>query len=260
MADRGDPIPCKPAYAELARKFCLPGTTGQERTDGIEVDRRAIEDWLRTRPGFAGGVRCGRDVANALATRRLFDRAMGCGYEATKLAMVKGEAVTGRYTVNLPPDTRACVAWLRDCRRSRRRMARPEPEEQGDRLDEAAGQECLFAERTNDCARDAGAAGSARTAAELQTSAGNTGNTGNSTPSLKSLKLKAFRLRISWRYGMPENAANSGNSFLLSLSGSARAILRGSVSNVRNSTSRHCNATAVRKVRKVRKVTVRCTP
>jgi len=117
MANRGRPTLYKPDHVEQARKMCLLGATNQELADGFEVDRSTIDNWLKAHPEFAAAVHEGRDGADAEIAQKLYERAKGCSYEATKVVVVKGEVVKVTYTVNLPPDVRACTFWLRNRRR-----------------------------------------------------------------------------------------------------------------------------------------------
>ena len=117
MANPGHPTLYDPAYAGQARKMCLLGATNQELAECFEVDCSTIDDWLKAHPEFAAAIRRGRDEADAAVAEKLYERAMGYSYEATKVMVVKGEVVKVTYTVNLPPDVRACTFWLRNRRR-----------------------------------------------------------------------------------------------------------------------------------------------
>jgi hypothetical protein len=144
MANRGRPTLYKPDHVEQARKMCLLGATNQELADGFEVDRSTIDNWLKAHPEFAAAVYEGRDGADAEIAQKLFERARGCSYEATKVVVVKGEVVKVTYTVNLLPDVRACTFWLRNRRRRAWREERAGAKEETramvdiDALEEAA--------------------------------------------------------------------------------------------------------------------------
>ena len=80
----------RPALAgegELARKFCLLGATNDDLAGCFEVARRTFDDWIATIPDVANGVKQGRDIADAAVVQ------------------------------NYPPDTQACMFWLRNRQR-----------------------------------------------------------------------------------------------------------------------------------------------
>jgi hypothetical protein len=62
-------------------------------------------------------VRRGRAVADARVVRALFDRACGFSHKVTRTKLYQGEERTITNTVSYPPDTQACMFWLRNRQR-----------------------------------------------------------------------------------------------------------------------------------------------
>jgi hypothetical protein len=80
------------------------------------VARSTIDLWIATHPEFAEAVQQGRDVADATAVESLFTRVTGYNHQAEKVFLHRGETRTASYTAHVPPETRACMFWLRNRR------------------------------------------------------------------------------------------------------------------------------------------------
>ena len=52
-----------------------------------------------------------------MVVRALFERAKGFSHEVTRTTLYKGEKHTITNTVSYPPDTQACMFWLRNRQR-----------------------------------------------------------------------------------------------------------------------------------------------
>ena len=78
--------------------------------------RSTIGQWIATHPEFAEAVQQGRDIADATAVESLFTRVIGYNHQVEKVFLHRGEPRTAIYTVHVPPETRACMFWLRNRR------------------------------------------------------------------------------------------------------------------------------------------------
>jgi transketolase len=96
----------------------LPARRTNENLAGFfEVTRRTIDNWIATVPEFAPTVRTDRVLADAMVTRGLYTRAGGLRPRGQAYPECRGEKKTVITTLHLPPDTQACVFWLRNrCR------------------------------------------------------------------------------------------------------------------------------------------------
>ena len=117
MSNLGRPTAYKPEYCELAHNYCLLGATAEELAGFFDVTRGTINNWIATIPEFATALREGRDLADARVARKLFARAMGYSHEVKRTVLHRGEERTVTNTVHYPPDTQACIFWLRNRRR-----------------------------------------------------------------------------------------------------------------------------------------------
>jgi hypothetical protein len=134
----GRPTTYRPENADIARQACMLGATNEALAERFEVCRRTIDNWIATIPDFSNAVRQGREVADETVVSALFARATGMEQKMTKVFCHRGQPVTANYTVQLPPDVRACIFWLRNRRPEQWRENRPlvEGEDDGDWVSE----------------------------------------------------------------------------------------------------------------------------
>jgi hypothetical protein len=116
MNSPGRPTLYKPEYAGRARELCARGATNKDLAGRFGVVRSTIDLWIASHPEFAEAVQQGRDVADASAVESLFTRVTGYNHPAEKVFLYRGEPRTATYTAHVPPETRACMYWLRNRR------------------------------------------------------------------------------------------------------------------------------------------------
>jgi hypothetical protein len=117
MTSSGRPTLYKPEYAEEAHGHCLLGATNADLADVFEVAPRTIDNWIANILEFAKAVREGRAVADARVARSLYERAVGYHHTVEQTVLHRGEERKLTNTVHYPPDTGACIFWLRNRRR-----------------------------------------------------------------------------------------------------------------------------------------------
>ena len=133
MSHLGGPTAYKPEYCELAHNYCLLGATAEELAGFFAVTRGTINNWIAKIPEFATALPEGRDLADARVARCLFARAVGYSHKVDRTVLHRGEERTISNVVRYPPDTQACIFWLRN--RQRRfwsEKAATEPEDTSD--------------------------------------------------------------------------------------------------------------------------------
>jgi len=116
MAKRGPASSYNPQYARQARQLCKLGAINRELAQSFGVSERTIGNWLRQYPDFKAAVLHGRLDADSCIAERLFERAKGCVLPMVKIVEIAGKPRQVRYLQHLPPDTRACMFWLRNRR------------------------------------------------------------------------------------------------------------------------------------------------
>jgi hypothetical protein len=126
----GRPSDYLPAYSDQAAKLCRLGATDAEIADFFEKDERTINRWKIDHPEFCQALKAGKLVSDMDVADRLHQRALGFEYEeaqAHKLKTVEykdGKRLkeTERLDIIMvkrvvPPDTTACIFWLKNRRK-----------------------------------------------------------------------------------------------------------------------------------------------
>ncbi|MCA0300892.1 MAG: helix-turn-helix domain-containing protein [Proteobacteria bacterium] len=135
-------------HAEQARKLCLLlGATDEELARFFEVPVAVLRGWLADIPAFAAAVRAGRDLADGEVADRLYRRALGFSHDAVRIFADREVP----YVEHYPPDTAACIFWLKS-RRPAKWRDRPERDASVDTADllaelDAAGERAKNARR-----------------------------------------------------------------------------------------------------------------
>ena len=104
----------KSENAEQARKLALLGATRVELADFFGVNPNTIRDWQLVDAEFDRALSEGRAEADSRVERALFQRALGYSYEATKVFERNGKIVEHTVLQEVPPDTTACIFWLKN--------------------------------------------------------------------------------------------------------------------------------------------------
>ena len=117
MSNLGRPTAYKAEYCGLAHNYCLLGATAEELAGFFGVTRGTINNWIASIPEFAAALREGRALADARAARCLFARAVGYSHKVDLTVLHRGEERTISNLVKYPPDTQACIFWLRNRQR-----------------------------------------------------------------------------------------------------------------------------------------------
>lgn len=102
------------AYNEQAYKLCLLGATKDQLADFFEVARSVVYDWIKRHKGFAEAVARGAAEADARVAESLFRRALGYEHEDVYISNYRGEITITPIKKHYPPDTTACIFWLKN--------------------------------------------------------------------------------------------------------------------------------------------------
>lgn len=114
----GRPSAFRPEFVEQAKKLCMLGATDVELADFFNVSINTIGNWKSQHTDFLGALKLGKDAADERVSASLYQRAMGYTHEAVKIFMPAGakKAVVVPYREHVPPDTTACIFWLKNRR------------------------------------------------------------------------------------------------------------------------------------------------
>jgi hypothetical protein len=119
----------KPSYAAQAAKACQAGFTDRELSALFGVSEVTINNWKLAHHEFALALKAAKEPADERVTRSLYQRANGYTYDSEKVfCNAAGEVTKVPIKVHVPPDTGACIFWLKNRRKDIWRE-RPETEQ-----------------------------------------------------------------------------------------------------------------------------------
>ena len=123
----GRPTDYNSKFTSIAKRFALLGLTNDEMADALDIARSTFYEWLKTYPEFSDAIKAGKDDADSKVVESLYHRAKGYKTTCTDVKVIEGQIVLTQLEKNYPPDTVACIYWLRN-RRPDRWRNNPESE------------------------------------------------------------------------------------------------------------------------------------
>lgn len=112
----GRPTKFKGEYVEQVEKLCRLGATDEDLARFFDVDRATITNWKQKHTEFLTALKAGKEFADANVADSLYRRATGYSHDDTHISNYQG-AITKTDTVkHYPPDTTACIFWLKNRR------------------------------------------------------------------------------------------------------------------------------------------------
>lgn len=124
----GRPSAFRPEYAEQAAKLCRLGAIDLDLADFFDVSEVTINAWKKAHPEFLKSLKDAKAEADRSVAESLLDRAQGASFTVQKEVKLKKEwwengkkFVEERVEVvdlqmEVPPDTTACIFWLKNRR------------------------------------------------------------------------------------------------------------------------------------------------
>ena len=112
----GRPSKYRPEFAEQARKLCLIGATDVQIADFFGVIVQTLFNWRAEHPEFLEATKSGKSKHDQEVEDSLLHRAKGYSHAAVKIVAdaKTGAQVSVPYTEYYPPDTTACIFWLKN--------------------------------------------------------------------------------------------------------------------------------------------------
>lgn len=113
----GRPSEYDKQYAKQAQKLCELGATDKDIGAFFGVSDRTIRTWKTTYADFSKALTVGKKVADDQVERSLYTRALGYSHESQKIFNNNGVPLVVDFVEHYPPDTTACIFWLKNRRR-----------------------------------------------------------------------------------------------------------------------------------------------
>lgn len=110
------PTKYKPEFVQQAAKLCALGATDIEIADFFEVDARTLYRWKGEYEEFCQSLKISKEIADERVERSLFARANGYEHDETDIRVVDHKIIQTPIRKFYPPDTTACIFWLKNRR------------------------------------------------------------------------------------------------------------------------------------------------
>lgn len=111
----GRPSKYKPEFAEQAKQLTDLGATDRELAVFFKVAESTLNLWKLEHHEFSESLKLGKEMADRRVEQSLYHRARGYSHEAVKILMTKdGDVYREEYVEHYPPDTTACIFWLKN--------------------------------------------------------------------------------------------------------------------------------------------------
>ena len=110
----GRPTLYRAEYADQIRKLCLLGATNDEMALFFNVSPSTFEKWIKKHEEVRSAMLAGKALANSQVADRLYQRAMGYSHPDIDVRVIHGVVVKTPIIKHYPPDTVACIFWLKN--------------------------------------------------------------------------------------------------------------------------------------------------
>lgn len=102
--------------ARQAEELARLGMTDEQIAAVLGIAVSTLERWKTRHVVFSRALKAGKDVADARVVESLYRRATGYTHPEDKIFQHEGEPVRVKTTKHYPPDTTACIFWLKNRR------------------------------------------------------------------------------------------------------------------------------------------------
>lgn len=126
---RGRPTKYTADTAKQAQKLSKLGATDAQLADFFGVAVSTICLWKVEHPAFSDALKSAKDVADDRVERSLYQRALGYEHDEIDIRVIQNRVVKTPIRKHYPPDTTACIFWLKNRRPD---LWREKPEGEGD--------------------------------------------------------------------------------------------------------------------------------
>lgn len=110
----GRPSKYKPEFAKQAEKLCRLGATDAELADFFQVAVSTLNLWKIEHEEFSESLKLGKETVDQRVKSALFHRAMGYSHPEDDIRAINGEIIVTPTVKHYPPDTTACIFWLKN--------------------------------------------------------------------------------------------------------------------------------------------------
>lgn len=113
---RGRPTLFKQAYIQQAYDYCAVfGASDKQLAEYFKVDEATLNRWKVAHPEFCESLKAGKEEFDTKNVEKaLRDRALGYSHPDVHISNYQGEITVTDIQKHYPPDTTACIFWLKN--------------------------------------------------------------------------------------------------------------------------------------------------
>ena len=108
------PSEYNPKYCAIAKKMCELGAIDKDIAQALGVTEQTINNWKVANPEFFESLKIGKSQVDERVKQSLVHRAMGYTHTEDDIRIINGEIVITQTVKHYPPDTTACIFWLKN--------------------------------------------------------------------------------------------------------------------------------------------------
>jgi transcriptional regulator with XRE-family HTH domain len=90
------------------------GLTDEQIADVLGIATATLSDYKNKHPEFSEALKAGKAISDQKVVESLYKRATGYSHPETKVFCNEGEITTVNVVRHHPPDTTACIFWLKN--------------------------------------------------------------------------------------------------------------------------------------------------
>ena len=92
----GRPSEYQDTYPELVKNYCLLGATDKELAEFLDIAESTLNLWKTEHPEFMESIKDGREKADSLVAKSLYDKALGGDVHASKFWLINRQRAKWR--------------------------------------------------------------------------------------------------------------------------------------------------------------------
>jgi hypothetical protein len=104
----------KAGFCAIATAMTRLGATDREVAEALRVSEATLNTWKHKHPSFLESLKLGKDSSDKRVEVSLYKRANGYSFDSEKIFQVEGKALRVPFVEHVPPDTTACIFWLKN--------------------------------------------------------------------------------------------------------------------------------------------------
>lgn len=110
--------PWDASIPERAYELCLLGLKDVDLAVAFGVSVYSIDKWKQVHPEFKNALLRGKEQADGRVAEALYHKAIGYSHKTIDIRVIDGDVVKVPYIKTYPPDTTACIFWLKNRQRA----------------------------------------------------------------------------------------------------------------------------------------------